>query len=198
MKKLEKIKVKGKWVPSFVIWIKGFIHGRKRLVVLSGVDNKEIKSPYLLERQYAFIEYKEKLFKETERQLLPLKENINKEEMEKSVNKNNLYILELKLEDVKFAITGNECRAKLKMEKNREDLERKIAVSDSKITELNEKIDLLEKLSNHLFEQSLANEKSSAYVYVTGAQRGLKNNDFYLNKEDYVNELYSNVLVCNG
>lgn len=198
MRNLKRIKVRGIWIPNYVIWIKGFIHGKRKIVSLDGEENKKLRSPYLYERRYAYAEYREKLTREAETQMIPLRKEISSVAVKVSVAQEKLNVVKNKLDFLKNPVTGNERRAKIKLEKSKEQLELAIAEEKSQIEEIQENIKLIGLLTSHLLEQNLSREQAKAYVYVTGIQRSLKDKNYYLKADDYAKEVFQDLIPANS
>ena len=58
MKRYRLLNIRKWYVPDFVIFFKGKVHARKGLIT---TDDGIVKSPYLLECRYIFMEYNKKL-----------------------------------------------------------------------------------------------------------------------------------------
>lgn len=191
MKKLKRLHVRKCWVPNCVAYAKGVLHAKRRLV---SVENGTIRSPYLLERRFSYAEYKEKLLHQSEEILRPMKQQKFKVELERSLLVEKKEILDNKLSKLAEPKTGNECRAKLQLEKERETHLLEIAEAEARMQEIEENIQLTKQLTLHLLEQNLARLQSKAYVYISGVEAGLKDSRYYLDKEDAVRDVFAGLM----
>ena len=198
MADLRRIKIRGMWTPNYIIWLKGFVHGKRKIVSFDGEDNKKIRSPYLYERRYLFIEYREKLLRELEEQLLPLKREISDAQVKIYVNQEKLTVIKKKLTCLEVPVTGNEFRVKIKLEVLEEQLEFAIAEEKSCIEKLEENEKELNLLAKHLLEANVSREFAKAYVYIAGVQRSLNNSNCYLKADDYTKEVYQDLIPVSG
>lgn len=194
MKKLEKIRIRGAYVPNCVIWLKGFIHAKHQIVSWEGESPKIIRSPYLYGRRYAYIEYREKLLRMAEELVEPLRTKSFEIMAQKNVDEEKLQVVLRKIEHIGSPSTGNECRARLALDAEKEQLVIKISEEDARRQELVEQINLLELRKEHLLEENLSVLLRKSYIYLTGAQSRCKSTNYYLKKEDYAKEVFQDLL----
>lgn len=191
MKKLRKLHVRKSWVPNYIVYFKGFLHAKKGM---ASVENETIRSPYLLERRFAYSEYKEKLVRESEEILRPMKQELFKVEVDKKLLEEKEGIIEKRLSKLLEPKSGNECRMKLQLEQEKEKCSLNIAELEAKMQEVEENIQLTKQLTMHLLEQNLAFLQSKAYVYISGVESALKNSRYYLDKEDAVRDVFAGLM----
>lgn len=197
MKKLEKIRFRGAHVPNSWIWLKGFIHGKQGIVSWEGDFKRIIRSSYLYEGRYAYIEYKEKLLRLTQEQIEPHRTKSFEIQAKKNMDEEKLQAVQQKIESLDSPVAGNEYRARLVLDAEKEKLLMAISEADAVSKGLTEKITFLETKREYLLEEKLSILLRKSYIYVTGAQSSCKSKGFYLKSEDQIKEVFQDLVTVN-
>lgn len=197
MARNKKLKISGIGVPNFLIWLTGFYHAKKGIVEYTD-DNAVIRSPYLCSCRNRFIEYKERVFSETEAVL----ESISRErvllesKIEIEEEKYNTYCRKLEL--LQSPTSGNEYRAKIQLEAMKDEQSLLVLEIKARICELSEREKNTKSATLHLLEANLSKLKAKAYVYISGIQSASSINGVYLELNDSVSESFQNLLPANA
>lgn len=194
MNMLKRIKVKRSWVPLFMVKAKGKRHAKKNLVVL---ENGTARSPYLLERRYAYVEFREKLIRMAEREISPL--TIKQFELGERIKVENekLALCNSKLSKLERVETGSQYRRKISLESEKERLSLTLSDLEADKQCVNDNIHALQQEVEHILEQQLGNLQSKAYVYILGADEKEKMFKHYLEMNDVARDSFADLIPVN-
>lgn len=194
MNMLKRIKVKRSWAPLFMVKAKGKRHAKKNLVVL---ENGTARSPYLLERRYAYVEFREKLIRMAEKEISPL--IIKQSELGERIKVENekLALCNSKLSKLERIETGSQYRRKISLESEKERLSLTLSKLEADKQCVNDNIHALQQEVEHILEQQLGNLQSKAYVYILGADEKEKMFKHYLEMSDVARDSFADLVPVN-
>lgn len=191
-KKLSRIKMRGIWIPGFVLVIIGFIHMKLHMIENEGTVYYMTKSPYLLKIKYRYMEYIKKMHMKTSELIQPIQMKLLDKEAEKKVLLNHKSELERKGDTLPAELnTGNETRAFIALNKMKDINVEELAKADAAIIELQKEIDGLKEHERLSIERMLELAISKAYSYVEGCQRAAREKSYYINLVDHDEQLFS-------
>ena len=190
MKRYRLLNIRKWYVPDFVIFFKGKVHARKGLIT---TDDGIVKSPYLLECRYIFMEYNKKLDSMEEKNLNITKETLAKKRAEAKFLEDRLEKNIEKLSKLVNPQSGIESRRKQQLEAENSEVRGELVATEHAIEALEDSIRITHELVDQLKHEKLSRIESRSYVYLTGAQYITKTSE-YLDNRDMVREVYADLL----
>ena len=190
-KKLSRIHMKGRFIPSFVLVIIGYVHMKLNMVENEGNQYYLTKSPYLLKIRHQYLEYTKRMHMKTSELVHPIQKKLLDMGAEKTILLNRRAELERKEGTLGSSQeSGNEIRALIAIQKLKDENVEALAQTDAAIVELEKEIEGIREHERLSVERMLEVAISKAYSYIEGCQKAGRAKSFYAKSEDHDEQLF--------
>lgn len=189
--RLSLVMMKGMFIPSIILILLGAMHCKRNMIEKVGDQYHMVKSPYMLQIQKWFKQYKEKLEKNLGTVTHSLHHKLLEENAKKRILENQARVLNEKKELLgEKNTTGNEIRAFVQIQGRMDENVEALAKTEAKILSLEKEI---EDIANHkecCLNQMQEKAKAMCYAYIQGVQHTAKAPSYYVVSQDHDEELF--------
>ncbi len=190
-RRLSRIRMKGIWIPNFIVKTRGIIHMRLGMIEREGSNFYIVKSPYLLIVKHRYLEYEKRIRRITSELISAIQKSLLEKESEREVLLERQRELKEKLMMLpEVPMTGNEMRAFLSLQTSIDKCVEDIAEVEAVIAKHNKEIAEIQEHEQLCTERMLEVAIAKSYVYIEGCQRALKKSSLYSRLEDREEELF--------